>query len=47
MINYEKPEVAALGLALESIESNNMKGPGVLETQAPFRRTIGAYVADE
>jgi hypothetical protein len=46
-MNYEKPELVALGSASESIQSNNMKGPGVLETQAPFKRTIGAYVADE
>lgn len=46
-MKYEKPELVELGSASESIQSNNMKGSGVLETQAPFKRTLGAYVADE
>jgi len=46
-MNYKKPEIAALGSASESIQSNNMKGKGVAETSYPFQPTNGAYLADE
>jgi hypothetical protein len=46
-MNYEKPEVVALGPASDCIQSNNIKGPVVVETHAPFAKTNGAYVADE
>ena len=46
-MTYEKPEIVLLGLAAESIQNNNMKGSGVLETHSPFRPTNGAYLADE
>lgn len=46
-MKYEKPELRPLGSASEGIQSNNMKGPGPVETHVPFQRTIGAYVADE
>jgi hypothetical protein len=46
-MTYEKPEIVPLGPALESIQNNNMKGSGVLETHSPFRPTNGAYLADE
>lgn len=46
-MNYEKPEIVALGSASENIQNNNMKGSGVLETHSPFRPTNGAYLADE
>jgi hypothetical protein len=46
-MTYEKPEIVPLGPASESIQNNNMKGSGVLETHSPFRPTNGAYLADE
>lgn len=46
-MKYEKPEIVAIGPASESIQSNNMKGLGTLETRAPFQLTNGAYQADE
>jgi hypothetical protein len=46
-MKYEKPKLTALGSASESIQNNNIKGKGVLETHSPFDLTNGAYLADE
>jgi hypothetical protein len=46
-MTYEKPEIVPLGLAAESVRSNNLKGFGVLDSQTPRRLTNGAYQADE
>jgi len=46
-MKYEKPELVALGSASESIQNNNMKGKGVLETHSPYELTNGAYQSDE
>jgi hypothetical protein len=46
-MNYKKPEIVPLGSASESIQNNNMKGKGVLETSSPYQLTNGAYLADE